>query len=183
MANEQQGAQGAAQEAAEAPQTDSTATGPEEGAGGAQEAAEGTDAHGHPVISQGKYDREVKKRDDKIAELEAQIAEAAKSQEAAEALRKQVDELKAEQADKDVSYELSMAGCVNEKAAKAVLADYDNDIAKLKEECPYLFNARKPSGSLGLKPSGAPKLTREQIADIEDPEKRYQAIKENIDLY
>ena len=33
--------------------------------------------------------------------------------------------------------------------------DFDGDVAKLKEACPYLFRAQGPTGSTGAKPQGA----------------------------
>ena len=116
-----------------------------------------TDPHGQPGIAKGKYEREIAERDRRIAELEAQVAESARTEEGRKALSDSIEALKAEMADKDVVHALEMAGCVNAKAAKAVLADFDGDVAKLKEACPYLFQPAKPApGATGLKPSGKP---------------------------
>ncbi len=57
-------------------------------------------------------------------------------------------------ADERVDHKLELAGCLNAKAAKALLGDYDDDVAKLKEGCPYLFGVEKKTGSTGLKPEG-----------------------------
>ena len=64
-----------------------------------------------------------------------------------------IEDLKAEVADERLTHKLELAGCRNVKAAKSVLDDYDGDVAKLKEDCPYLFDGRK-AGSTGLMPEG-----------------------------
>lgn len=170
----------------------STETGTEEEAaeGGAQQkpeddaAEEGVvDKHGHPGISEGKYERDIKERDERIAELEAQIAKAAETEAGRKELQEQIEALKAESADKELAYKLELAGCLDEKAAKARIGDFDGDVAKLKEGCPYLFEQKEQKGSMGLKPGGAPKLTREQIRKIKDADKRRKAIADNLDMY
>ncbi len=57
-----------------------------------------TDAHGQAAVSAGKYEREVRERDERIAALEAQVAEAARTEKAASELREQIEALKAEMA-------------------------------------------------------------------------------------
>ncbi len=121
---------------------------PEEGDGG-----EVADKHGQPGINREKYARDMKARDDKIAELQAQLDEKAKTEEGRASLKKELDDLKAEMAGERVAHKLEMAGCRNVKAAKALLDDYDGDVDKLKEGCPYLFEGKKAS-STGLKPEG-----------------------------
>lgn len=114
------------------------------------------DGHGQPAISKGKYERDMKAKDDKIAELEAQIEEAAKTKEGRDELLKKIEDLKAGQSETRTEYELRLAGCRDDnavKAAKALLDDYEGDITKLKENCPYLFEAKK-TGSTGGKPVG-----------------------------
>lgn len=122
---------------------------PEEGDGGGEVA----DKHGQPGINREKYARDMKARDDKIAELQAQLDEKAKTEEGRASLKKELDDLKAEMAGERVAHKLEMAGCRNVKAAKALLDDYDGDVDKLKDECPYLFEGKK-AGSTGLKPEG-----------------------------
>ena len=95
----------------------------------------------------------MKAKDDKIAELQAQLDEKAKTEEGRASLKKELDDLKAEMAGERVAHKLEMAGCRNVKAAKALLDDYDGDVDKLKEGCPYLFEGKK-AGSTGLKPEG-----------------------------
>jgi len=124
----------------------------------AQESGEGlTDKHGQEAVAKGKYEREIKARDAKIAELQAKVDEAAKTEENRKALQAEIDKLRAEASEKDTDHALELAGCVNLKAAKAVLADYDGEVEKLKEACPYLFQQQEKKGATGLKPGGAAK--------------------------
>ncbi len=103
------------------------------------------------------YKSALAERDKKIAELEAQVAEAAASKEAAEKLSTEIEKVRAEAADERVAYELRLAGVRNVKAARALLADHEGDVAKLKEAEPWLFakHAAEPSGATGLEPAGA----------------------------
>lgn len=147
----------AAQEEQQTPDTSTESTDTTEEDKGTQEytGEDTTDKHGLPGINRDKYERDIKERDDKIAELEAQIAEASKSDETAKELKEKIEALKAESADKDLTYELAMAGCVDAKAAKARLEDFEGDVNKLKAACPYLFAEEKKTGSTGRKPVGA----------------------------
>lgn len=90
------------------------------------------------------YEAALKERDARIAELEGEIAEAAKTAEGAEALRKEMDELRRRGDEERVGFELQLAGARNVKAARALLPDYDNDIDKLKAAEPWLFGAGLP---------------------------------------
>lgn len=157
---------------------------PEGSASAPDKAAEETDKHGHPGISQGKYERDIRERDERIKALEAQVAEAAETKERSDELQKKIDELRAEQADKDAEYELRLAGCIDVKAARSRLGDFGGDIAKLRDGCPYLFRGKEEArGATGLKPGGAPKITREEIRKIKDPAKRRELIAANLSLY
>ena len=98
------------------------------------------------------------KRDERIAELEASVAEAAKTAETAEALRAEMDKLRAEGEAQRVEFELALAGAKNVKAAKALLADRGGDVEKLKAAEPWLFGstaAAPQGGTTGLEPAGA----------------------------
>lgn len=100
----------------------------------------------------------IKERDGRIAELEAQVAEAAKTAEAAEALRGEIAELKAQGEEQRVEFELRLAGVRNVKAAKAILAEHGGDVSALKEAEPWLFDSApdKPKGGrTGLPSAGA----------------------------
>ena len=105
------------------------------------------------------YEAALKERDARIAELEGEIAEAAKTAEGAEALRKEMDELRRRGDEERVGFELQLAGARNVKAARALLPDYDNDIDKLKAAEPWLFGAGAAAsaraGATGLPNAGA----------------------------
>ena len=58
------------------------------------------------------YEALLAKRDERIAELEAQVAEAARSAEAADAPRSEIEAVKAAAADERVEYELRLAGAL-----------------------------------------------------------------------
>lgn len=105
------------------------------------------------------YEAALAERDARIAELEGEIAEAAKTAESAEKLRTEIDELRRRGDEERVGFELQLAGARNVKAAKALLADHDNDIEKLKEAEPWLFGAGTgapaQAGATGLPNAGA----------------------------
>jgi hypothetical protein len=118
------------------------------------------DKHGEDAINRGRYDRGMKAKDDRIAELEKRLEVSGKKAKSGEDALRQIEALKAELADEKVTHALEAAGCVNAKAAKALLDDYKGDVAKLKEACPYLF--KKQNGSTGAKPGGAPSTPEER---------------------
>ena len=104
------------------------------------------------------YGVALKERDERIAALEGEIAEAAKTAESAEALRKEMDELRRKGDEERVGFELQLAGARNVKAARALLADYDDDVEKLRAAEPWLFSASPapaPAGATGLPSAGA----------------------------
>lgn len=103
------------------------------------------------------YETQLAKRDERIAELEAQVAEAAATKEAAEWLRGETEAVKATAADERVEYELRLAGARNVKAARALVDEHSGDVAALKEAEPWLFSATPASqtGSTGLSNAGA----------------------------
>lgn len=104
------------------------------------------------------YEAALAERDARIAELEGEIAEAAKTAESAEALRKEMDELRRRGDEERVGFELQLAGARNVKAARALLADHDDNIEKLKAAEPWLFSASPasaPAGATGLPSAGA----------------------------
>lgn len=97
-------------------------------------------------------------RDQKIAELEAQVAEASKTVDSAEALARQIEELKASADEERVGFELRLAGARSVTAARALLAEHGGDVAALKGAEPWLFSDPAPQGgSTGLEPAGATK--------------------------
>lgn len=120
------------------------------GVGGGDDAAERARAD---------YEAALAERDARIAELEGEIAEAAKTAEGAEKLRAEMDELRRQGDEERVGFELQLAGARNVKAARALLADHDNDIEKLKAAEPWLFGAGASTpaqaGATGLPNAGA----------------------------
>lgn len=74
------------------------------------------------VSSSPDYERAIAERDERIAALEAQVAGAARSAEAADELRKEIAELKAQGESDRIDFQLQLAGVRNVKAARAVLA-------------------------------------------------------------
>lgn len=110
------------------------------------------------------YERAIGERDARIAELEAQVAEAAKSAQAADELHAQIAELKAQGESDRIDFRLRLAGARNLKAARAVLADHDGDVEALVAAEPWLFSqaggasqqtSQNLSGTTGVEPAGA----------------------------
>ena len=145
----------------------------------AGDAASGVPSGDVAARARADYEAALKERDAKIAELEGEIAEAAKTAESAEALRKEMDELRRQGDEQRIGFELQLAGARNVKAARALLADYGNDVEKLKAAESWLFGAQgapAPTGATGLPNAGA--ATDEgatmkrwrKIAGIEDEE-------------
>lgn len=122
------------------------------------------DTHGQPGINKERHDREVAALNKRIEELQAKIDDSAKTEKAREELKAEVQKARDEIAAEKLTWKLEKAGCKNTKAAKAVLDDYEGDIAKLKAECPYLFEEEK-KGATGLKPEGVSKGTEAEKAD------------------
>ena len=114
-------------------------------------------AQDQPQVSGIDWEKAVAERDEKIAALEAQVAEAAKNAETAEQLRGEIAELKAQSKSDRIDFKLQLAGVRNVKAARAILADHGNDIDKLKEAEPWLFAdapATQQGGKTGLPNAG-----------------------------
>ena len=110
-----------------------------------------------------KLERDVANRETRIKELEEQLAAAGGSAKTVEQRLAEVEEKLAASeralADEKVAGSLAALGCVNVKAARALLEDYEGDPAKLKEACPYLFGQTQQKGgpqtSTGGRPAGA----------------------------
>ena len=110
-----------------------------------------------PQVSGTDWEKAVAERDEKIATLEAQVAEAAKNAETAEQLRNQIAELKAQGESDRIDFKLQLAGVRNVKAARAVLGDHGGDVDALKEAEPWLFAdtpAKQQGGKTGLPNAG-----------------------------
>lgn len=103
------------------------------------------------------YEAQLRAKDAKIAELSAKVADAAKSQKAADDLGRQIAELKRQMEEERTDFALRSAGCRSTKAAKALLADHGGDVAKLREAEPWLFSDGAAEGgtTTGLEPAGA----------------------------
>ncbi|MBQ9043840.1 MAG: hypothetical protein IJ111_13625 [Eggerthellaceae bacterium] len=119
------------------------------------------DKNGNPGINREKYQRDIEARDAKIADLQAKLDEAAKTEEGRAELQRQLDEFKAEADSAKTDLALERAGCTDPKkadAARALLAGYGGDVASLKADHPYLFDDKqqRQTGTTGGKPGGAP---------------------------
>lgn len=95
---------------------------------------------GNDAAGETNYERAIGERDARIAKLEAQVAEAAKSAQTADELRAQIAELKAQGESDRIDFALQLAGARNLKAARAVLADHDGDVEALVAAEPWLFS-------------------------------------------
>lgn len=114
-------------------------------------------AQERPQVSGTDWEKAVAERDEKIAALEAQVAEAARNAETAEQLRNQIAELKAQGESDRIDFKLQLAGVRNVKAARAVLGDHGGDVDALKEAEPWLFAdtpAKQQGGKTGLPNAG-----------------------------
>lgn len=123
-----------------------------EGQGGGEDVR---DSHGQPGINKERHDKEVAALNDKIKELTDKLDESAKTEKARADLKAEIEKVRAEIDEERTAWKLEKAGCRNVKAAKALLGDYGGDVAKLKAECPYLFEEDKPKGATGGRPAGA----------------------------
>ena len=106
-----------------------------------------------PQVSSVDWEKAIAERDEKIAVLEQQVTDAAKNAEAAEALRGEIAELKAQGESDRIDFKLQLAGVRNVKAARAVLDDHGGDVDALKEAEPWLFAdvpAKQQRGKTGL---------------------------------
>ena len=130
------------------------------------------DTEGGNAADKARTDYEValRERDERIAAFEGEIAEVAKTAESAEALRKEMDELRRQGEEQRIGFELQMAGARNVKAAKALLADYEGDVEKLKAAEPWLFGAGAvapaQAGATGLPNAGAAGVRRVGLPDV-----------------
>ncbi|MBQ3301914.1 MAG: hypothetical protein IJH04_07220 [Eggerthellaceae bacterium] len=115
-------------------------------------------AQEQPQMSGKDWEKAIAERDGRIAELEQQVADAAKNAETAEELRSQIAELKVQGESDRIDFQLQLAGVRNVKAARAVLSDHGGDVDALKEAEPWLFadssTPKQQSGTTGLPNAG-----------------------------
>jgi hypothetical protein len=126
----------------------------------------GGDTHGAA-----DYKAALAAKDAEIAELQAKVAEAARSAQAADALNGEIAKLRRQLEDERTDFSLRAAGARSVKAARALLAEHDGDVAALVEAEPWLFErgggtsqngsqsngtgGAAGGGSTGLEPAGA----------------------------
>ncbi|WP_417118854.1 hypothetical protein [Olsenella phocaeensis] len=106
------------------------------------------------------------KQEERIKELEGQVAEAAQTKANADRLSAEIERVKAQAASERVEFELRLAGVRNVKAAKALLDDHGGDVAVLKEAEPWLFSdakAKPEAGTTGLSPAGVASRDENQM--------------------
>ena len=137
-------------------------------------------AQEQPQVSGKNWEEAIAERDGRIAELEQQVADAARNAETAEQLRNQIAELKAQGESDRIDFQLQLAGVRNVKAARAVLADHGGDVDALKEAEPWLFAdapAAKPQGgttglpNAGTSSDGGKTMKRwRRLAGLDDSE-------------
>lgn len=113
------------------------------------------------------YKAALKAKDAEIAELQAKVAEASRSAEAADALNGEIAKLRRQLEDERTDFSLRAAGARSVKAARALLAEHDGDVSALVEAEPWLFERQGGTsqngsqsgtaggGSTGLEPAGA----------------------------
>lgn len=154
-----QGGQGEQQEASQQGATAGPAGdgGAGAGTGGAGDGTAGNgDGGSHGSVPD--YAAQLAERDREIAELKAQAAAAAETQKRAKEMSDKIAALEKRAEEDRVTYQLTLAGARNVKAARALLADHDGDVAKLKDAEPWLFGAgpaKGGAGSTGLPNAGA----------------------------
>lgn len=141
----------------QAPQQPEGQAGAPEGSGLNPDEATGLkDRHGQDAISRGKYEREKAEWKREVADLKSQLDELSKTEQGRRELQEKLEALEAKNRQSDIDHSLEMAGCIDLKAANVRLADFDGDVSRLKESCPYLFAQEKQqTGRTGMPPRGA----------------------------
>ena len=155
-AGSQQQAAGSGQQAAQVAGGVGAAGGNAGGGAGGDNGSAGAIDGANAAGADEAYRAALAERDAKISALEGQIAAAAKSAEAADALAKQIEEMKAANEAERVGYELKLAGCRSVRAGRVLLAEHEGDMEALKKAEPWLFgDAGGVGGATGLEPAGA----------------------------
>ena len=86
-------------------------------------------AEGAEVAGSDDHKAFLAKQEACMHELEGQVAEAAKTAEAVDALHGEIEQLRVQAASERVKYEPRLAGVRNAKATKAFLGDHDSNVA------------------------------------------------------
>lgn len=126
----------------------------EDGSADGSEAGNGTEL-GVTDAARAAFEKQLEERDAKIASLEAEVAQAAKSAEKEKELNAHIEELKAQAATERAEFELTLAGCKSVKAGRLLLEEHDGDVDALKEAEPWLFgDSSTQLGATGLPNAG-----------------------------
>lgn len=137
----------------------------------AAEQAAATQADGNPAGASGGAEqaqevsgaKEPAASSDNGAAAASQVAEADFAAQIAERDAR-ITELKSQLETQKTDNELRLAGCRSTRAARALLGDYDGDVAALKAAEPWLFadggaenggHDEETAGTTGLKPAGS----------------------------
>ena len=102
-----------------------------------------------------KYERDIARRDARIAELEAQLEGASGGKKTADERIAELEaRTKAMEEERDAA--LAAEGCVDLELGRAALKAYEGDAKRLKEAKPYLFKQPEAPkvGATGGKPAG-----------------------------
>lgn len=142
---------------------------PGEGQEGGKEGDAGLlDKHGMPGINRDKYNRDMAAKDKEIEALKAELKTKSETEEGRKELEGKIEGLEQKLIDERISFELQLAGCRNEKAAKALLGDHEGKVDKLKAAEPWLFDDGNKGGSTGMKPGGAPNDYEKRLQHARD---------------
>ena len=123
----------------------------------AQDLGQEQAAQEQPQMSSVDWEKAIVERDERIAALEKQVVDAAKSVEAADKISAEIDQLRKQSESDRIDFKLQLAGVRNVKAARAILADHGGDVDALKEAEPWLFTdtpAKQQGGKTGLPNAG-----------------------------
>lgn len=174
-------------EGATAPQDPQPQARPQDPEQGEGERPQDPEAGEGNTVTRHQYERDIQRRDRRIAELEAQLAASGQGAKTAEEriaeLEAKFAESESRLADERVNTALTAAGCIDAKAAKARLDEFDGDVAALKGAAPYLFKseAQAPARtSTGGEKAGKARMTRAEILKVKDPQERRRLIAENL---
>jgi len=117
-----------------------------------------TGAEGN-TVNRHQYERDIANKDKEIAQLRAQLEASNQGKKTTEERLAEIETkfstMEKKYEDEKLNSTLIASGCIDTKAAKARLDEFNGDISKLKEAAPYLFTQKKQASSTGFAPSGA----------------------------